>query len=178
MCYVGQWVSVMTWLPTFVVERGASTTGAALVTAAFVAANIPGNLTGGYLLTRRVPRSTVTALAAAGMGVAALGLLSSGAPDWLRFACVLAFSMLGGMIPSAIFAGTPVHSKSPGHIGTTNGMLMQYSHLAQFVVPIVVAWVASRWGGWSASLGVMLALSAIGIAAGLGIGRYERKLSP
>jgi predicted MFS family arabinose efflux permease len=178
MCYVGQWVSVMTWLPTFVVERGASTTGASLVTAAFVAANIPGNLLGGYLLKRRVPRSTVTAVAAAGMGVTAIGLLSSGAPDGLRFACVLVFSTLGGMIPSAVFAGTPVHSKSPGHIGTTNGMVMQYSHLAQFIVPIVVAWVASRWGGWSATLGVMLALSAIGIAAGLGISRYEGKLSP
>jgi MFS family permease len=178
MCYVGQWVSVMTWLPTFVVERGASATGASLVTAAFVAANIPGNLLGGYLLTRRVPRSTVTAVGAAAMGVTAVGLLSSGAPDWLRFACVLAFSMLGGMIPSSIFAGTPVHSKSPEHIGTTNGMVMQYSHLAQFIVPIAVAWVASRWGGWSATLGVMLALSAIGIAAGLGISRYEGKLSP
>jgi MFS family permease len=178
MCYVGQWISVMTWLPTFVVERGASATGASLVTAAFVAANIPGNLLGGYLLTRRVPRSTVTAVGAAAMGVTAVGLLSSGAPDWLRFACLLVFSMLGGMIPSSIFAGTPVHSKSPGHIGTTNGMVMQYSHLAQFIVPIAVAWVASRWGGWSATLGIMLALSAIGIAAGLGISRYEGKLSP
>jgi MFS transporter, DHA1 family, inner membrane transport protein len=179
MCYVGQWVSVMTWLPTFVVgERGASSAAASLLTAAFVAFNIPGVLLGGYLLTRRVPRSTVIAAAAAAMGLTAIGLLSSGAPDALRFACVLAFSLLGGMIPSAVFAGTPVHSKSPGHIGTTNGMVMQTSHLAQFVVPIVVAWVASRWGGWSATLGVMLLLSTIGVAAGLGIARYERKLSP
>src|SRR6185503_5209143 len=42
VCYVGQWVSVMTWLPTFVVdERGASATKAALLAAAFVAINIP-----------------------------------------------------------------------------------------------------------------------------------------
>jgi len=56
--------------------------------------------------------------------------------------------------------------------------VMQSSHLSQFIAPIVVAWVASRWGGWSATLGVMLTLSAIGVAAGLGIGRYEGKLSP
>ncbi len=178
MCYVGQWVSVMTWLPTFVVERGASASGASLVTAAFVAVNIPGNLLGGYLLARRVPRSTLTAVGAAAMGLTAVGLLSSGAPDWLRFACVLAFSLLGGVIPSSIFAGTPTHAKSPEHIATTNGMVMQYSHIAQFIVPIAVAWVASRWGGWSATLGVMLLLSALGVAAGLGIGRYEGKLSP
>ena len=112
------------------------------------------------------------------MGLTAVGLLSSAVPDAIRFACVLAFSLLGGMIPSSIFAGTAVHAKSRDHIGTTNGMVMQTSHVSQFVVPIVVAWVASRWGGWSATLGVMLALSGIGIAAGLGIARYEGKLSP
>lgn len=179
VCYVGQWVSVMTWLPTFVVaERGASAATASLLTAAFVAMNIPGNLLGGYLLKRRVARSTVTAMSAAGMGLSAVGLLSSGVPDPIRFACVLAFSMLGGMIPSTVFAGTAVHAKSPQHIATTNGMVMQTSHLSQFAVPIVVAWVASRWGGWSPTLGVMLLLSLIGVAAGLGIARYERRLSP
>ncbi len=178
MCYVGQWVSVMTWLPTFVVgERGASAANASLLTAAFVAMNIPGNLLGGYLLKWRVSRSTVMAVGAAAMGLTAVGLLSSGVPDGLRFACVLAFSMLGGVIPSSVFAGTPVHARSRDHIGTTNGMVMQSSHLSQFIVPIVVAWVASRWGGWSATLGVMLLLSAIGVAAGLGVARYERKLS-
>jgi cyanate permease len=176
MCYVGQWVSVMTWLPTFLVERGASASSASVVTAAFVAANIPGNLLAGYLLTRRVPRSALTGVGAAGMGLAGAGFLSAAMPDALRFACLLAFSALGGLIPSAVFAGTPVHAKSPQHVATTNGMVMQYSHLAQFTVPIVAAFVASRWGGWSATLGVMLALSAIGTAAGLGLGRYERKL--
>lgn len=47
----------MTWLPTFVVgERGASQTTASLLTAAFVAVNIPGNLFGGWMLKRRIPR--------------------------------------------------------------------------------------------------------------------------
>jgi hypothetical protein len=50
-------------------------------------------------------------------------------------------------------------------------------HQRYAALQVVVAWVASRWGGWSATLGVML-LSAIGVAAGLGIARYERKLSP
>lgn len=179
MCYVGQWISVMTWLPTFVVdERGASQASASLLTAAFVAANIPGNLLGGYLLKQRVPRSAVMAFGAAAMGISAVGVLASGVPDAVRFACVLGFSLLGGVIPSSVFAGTPAHARSPQHIGTTNGMVMQASHLSQFIVPIVVAWVASRWGGWSATLGVMLLLSALGVSAGLGIARYERKLSP
>ena len=80
------------------------------------------------------------------------------------------------MIPGAIFSATPVHARSPEHIGTTNGMIMQASHLAQFTVPILVAWVASRFGGWSASVYTMLVLSCAGAAAGLAVGYYERRL--
>jgi len=36
-----------------------------------------------------------------------------------------------------------------------------------------VAWVASRLGGWSATLQTMLLLSCIGVAAGLVLGRIE-----
>lgn len=178
ICYVGQWTSLMTWLPTFVVaERGASQTAASLLTAAFVAINIPGNLLGGLLLKRGAPRWTVMAGGAAAMGLTAIGLLWSTAPDGLRFACALAFSVLGGVIPAAVFSATPVHAKSPRHIGTTNGMVMQASHLSQSVIPILVAWVAARSGGWSASLGTMLALAGAGVAAALAVGRFERRLA-
>jgi DHA1 family inner membrane transport protein len=177
ICYVGQWISVMTWLPTFVVgERGASETAASLLTAAFVAVNIPGNLLGGLLLRRRMPRWLVMALGGAATGIMSIGLLGSAVSDALRFTCLLAFSLLGGLVPVAVFSGAPVHAKSAQHVGTTNGMVMQSSHLSQFVIPIVVAWVATRMGGWSATLGVMLLLSFIGVLAGIGIARYERKL--
>jgi MFS family permease len=175
VCYVGQWTSIMTWLPTFAVdERGASAGTASLVTAAFVAINILGNLLGGVLLRLDLPRWLVLAGGAAAMGLASIGLLSSAAPDGVRFACVLAFSLLGGVIPGTVFSGVPVHARSPAHVGTTNGMLMQSSHLSQFVVPVAIAWVASRFGGWSASLGAMLALAAIGVGAALAVRRYEK----
>jgi len=176
ICYVGQWISVMTWLPTFVVgERGASQTAASLLTAAFVAVNIPGNLLGGLLLKRRVPRWLVIALGAAAMGFTAVGLFAFGS-DALRVACLLAFSLLGGLVPVGVFSGAPVHAKSPQHVGTTNGMVMQASHLSQFVIPIVVAWVATRTGGWGASLGVMLLLSLVGILAAFALAPYERAI--
>jgi predicted MFS family arabinose efflux permease len=179
ICYVGQWTSVMTWLPTFAVgERGASEGAAALLTAAFVAVNIPGNLLGGVLLKRRVPRWIVMAMGAASMGISSLALLSSSAPDGLRLAALLAFSLLGGMVPACVFSGAAVHAKSPQHAGTANGMIMQASHLSQFAVPIVVAWVATRLGGWHATLGVMLALSFVGVLAAFGVASFERKRDP
>jgi hypothetical protein len=70
-----------------------------------------------------------------------------------------------------------VHAKSAAHIGTTNGMVTQASHLSQFVIPILIAWVASRAGGWGASLWVLLALATVGVAAGLAVGRFERRLT-
>jgi predicted MFS family arabinose efflux permease len=177
ICYVGQWTSVMTWLPTFAVdERGATPGAASWLTAAFVAANIPGNLLGGVLLKLGVKRWAVFASGALTMGLLSLVIFSSGAPDALRFACVLAYSVIGGVIPGVIFSATPVHAKSPQHIGTTNGMIMQSSHLSQFVVPIVVAWTATHLGGWSASRDAMLVLAGIGIAAAIAAGRFERRL--
>jgi predicted MFS family arabinose efflux permease len=178
ICYTGQWTSLMTWLPTFVVdERGMSPAAASLLTAMFVAANIPGNLLGGFLLKHGMARGLVMAGGAGAMGLTALGLFAGGAPDALRLGCALAFSLLGGVIPGAIFSATPVHAKSSEHIGTTNGMIMQASHFAQFSVPILVAWMASRFGGWSASLSAMLILSCAGVVAALVAGRYERRLA-
>jgi cyanate permease len=174
ICYVGQWVSVMTWLPTFVVEeRGASAATASLLTAAFVAINMPGNVAAGLLMRRGVSRSAILAAGAAAMGFSAIGMLTSAAPDWVRIACLLAFSLLGGFIPSAVLSGTPVHARSPQHVATTYGMVMQASHLGQFVLPIVVAWSATRFGGWSASLGTMLGLAAVGVVAAIAVGRCE-----
>jgi cyanate permease len=166
----------MTWLPTFMVdERGANAGTAALLTAAFVAANIPGTQLGGLLLKRGLSRAAVLAGGAIAMGATSIGILSAAAPDGLRLACALAFSFLGGVIPVAAFSGTTVHAKSAAHIGTMNGMLMQSSHLSQFVLPIVIAWLASRSGGWSASLAAMLALAATGVLAALAVSRYERR---
>ena len=118
------------------------------------------------------------AAGACAMGATAVAFFSPALPDALRLACVMAFSTLGGVIPAAVFSGTTVHAKSPQHIGTTNGMVMQASHGAQFAIPILIAWVASRAGNWSASLPVVAALALIGIVAAFAVGRFERKLQP
>jgi DHA1 family inner membrane transport protein len=179
ICYTGQWTSLMTWLPTFAVgERDASSGQAALLTAAFVAANIPGNLLGGVLLRFGFSRRAIMVFGAAAMGATSIGLLGSQVPDGLRLACLLAFSTLGGVIPAAIFSGTPVHARSPEHVGTANGMVMQASHIAQFGLPILIAWIASRLGGWSATLQTMLVLSVIGVIAGWALGRFEITRNP
>jgi predicted MFS family arabinose efflux permease len=176
-CYVAQWTSIMVWLPTFLVdEHGASTTAAALATALMVAVNAPGNLAGGWLLARGLPRGTLVVAASATAAVCEIGMLASSLPGALRYSLVLAFSLCSGVIPASIFAGLPVHAKTPGHIATGNGIALQGSNLGQFFGPIALAWIASRFGGWQATLWALLAFAAAGALCGFAIGQIEKHL--
>ena len=175
-CYVAQWTSIMVWLPTFMSERGASTTAAALATAMMVLANAPGNLTGGWLLARGVPRGWLVIGASIIAALCELGMLSSAVPGPARFALVLAFSYCSGVIPASIFAGLPVHARSPQHISTGNGMVLQFSNVGQFFGPLAIAWIASRFGGWEATLAAMLAFAAVGALCGGLLTAIENKM--
>lgn len=174
--YTAQWTSVMIWLPTFVVdERGGSAAAASMLTAAMVLVNIPGNLGGGWLISRGVRRGVLILCAAAIMLLTDTAMLSSALPDAVRFASVLLFSFCSGTIPGAIFTGVVVHAKTPQHVGTTNGMVMQTSQAGQFFGPVVLAWLASQFGGWDASLGAMLAFAGGCALCGTAVLRIEAR---
>ena len=174
--YVAQWTSVMIWLPTFLVEeRGASAGLASLLTAFMVLVNVPGNLAGGWLLARGVRRGPLILAACAVMVVTDIGMLTDAVPDALRYTSCLVFSMGVGVIPACIFSGVVVHAKTPQHVGTTNGMVMQTSQAGQFFGPILLAWLATHFGGWGASLWAMLAFAACAAACGYAVLRIEAR---
>jgi MFS family permease len=174
--YVAQWTSVMIWLPTFLVdERGASQGLASLLTALMVLVNVPGNVGGGWLLAHGVRRGKLILAAAAIMAVTDVAMLAGALPDALRFLAVLVFSCCAGAIPSAIFSGVVVHAKTPQHVGTTNGMVMQTSQAGQFFGPVVLAWLATNFGGWGASLWAMLAFAVGGALCGYAVLRIEAR---
>ena len=174
--YVSQWSSVMIWLPTFLAdERGASSSVAALLTALMVLINAPGNIAGGWLLARGARRGPIIVAASAIMASCSAGMLEPALPDSVRYLLCLAFSACAGVIPAAIFSGLPVHAKTPSHVSTANGMVLQASQAGQFIGPIALAWLASRFGGWNGTLGAMLAFAAGGALCGLAIARIERR---
>ncbi|MSQ50119.1 MAG: MFS transporter [Betaproteobacteria bacterium] len=177
MFYVSQWSSVMIWLPTFLVdERGASATSAALLTALMVLVNAPGNIAGGWLLAHGVRRGPLIVTASAVMATCSLGMFGGFLPDTARYLLCLVFSACAGVIPGAIFSGLPVHAKTPQHISTANGLVMQASQAGQFFGPIALAWLASRYGGWDATLWAMLAFATGGALCGFALERIERRL--
>ena len=174
-CYVAQWTSIMVWLPTFLAEHGLSTAAAASATALMVLVNAPGNLAGGWLLARGVPRGALIVAASIIAALCELGMLAPMLPGALRYALVLVFSACAGVIPASIFSGLPVHARSPQHIATGNGMVLQFSNLGQFFGPLVIAWLASRYGGWDATLWALLAFAAAAALCGIALGRIERR---
>jgi MFS family permease len=60
-------------------------------------------------------------------------------------------------------------------VGTTNGMVMQTSQAGQFFGPILLAWLASHFGGWGASLWGMLAFAAACALCGYALLRIEAR---
>ena len=175
--YVAQWNSIMIWLPTFLVdEHGASTRTAALATALMVLANAPGALAGGWLLSRGARRATLIVAASLIGAACEIAMLSEALPLALRFGAVLVFSLCAGVIPASIFAGLPVHARTPQHIGTGNGIVNQASQAGQFAGPLLLAWLATHLGGWQASLWAMLAFAAGSALCGAALGAIEKRL--
>jgi DHA1 family inner membrane transport protein len=175
--YVAQWTSIMVWLPTFLIDEHRLTSGAAaLATALFVLINAPGNLTGGWLLARGVPRGALIVAGAAIAALCEIGMFAETLPAALRFALVLAFSFSAGVIPACVFSGLPVHALTPQHIGTGNGIVMQASQIGQFFGPLALAWIATRFGGWDASLWALLAFAAGAALCGIAIGAIENRI--
>ena len=173
--YAAQWSGVMVWLPTFLLQtRGASLAAASLVTAAVVAINVPGNLTGAWLMQRHMPRGLIVCAAAVMMGAFAVGIFAEGAPDWLRFASCLAFSYAGGVIPAVSFAAQS-HARSQSQVASLQGLMMQLSNLGQFAGPLAVAAAVSASGRWGDAIYVMVAAALLTLLCGLAVARDERR---
>lgn len=175
--YVAQWTSIMVWLPTFLIDEHRLSAGAAAyATALYVLINAPGNLTGGWLLARGVPRGMLIVAGAAIAAACEIGMFLEALPAAARYVLVLAFSFSAGVIPASVFSGLPVHARTPQHIGTGNGIVMQASQAGQFLGPLALAWIATHFGGWHASLWVLLAFAAGAVTCGVAIGAIENRI--
>nr|WP_246422332.1 MFS transporter [Roseospira visakhapatnamensis] len=174
--YAFQWIAVMVWLPTFLPEAlGVTGRAAALLTALVVLMNAPGNLVGGGLLRRGVTGTRIIVVASVAMALCGWGLFSPALADPVRFALVLLFSTAGGLIPAALFAGTPAEAPSPGHLAAANGLLMQGSNIGQFLgPPLVAAAVTAAGGAWNGAQVPVMVAAALTALIALTHGRWRR----
>lgn len=155
--YTIQWISLMAWLPSFMIdERGLSLQLTGILTALVVAANIPGNLSVGWLLKWGFSRWATLMLSGLGLGITAIGIFNNELSDLPRYLLCIAFSFFGGMTPGAALSGAPVVAPSRGQVGTVNGMMVQGSHLGQLIGPPALAALATLTGDWQDTLWLML----------------------
>ena len=147
--YSGQWLAVVGFLPTIYNQAGVGAALTGLLTALAAAANIIGNVGSGRLLQRGVTAPRLLAIGYVSMGLsAALAFADAGQAAWLRYAAVLLFSAVGGLIPGTLFSLVLRAAPSEHTLSSTVGWMQQWSAFGQFVGPPLVAWVASRAGGW------------------------------
>jgi MFS family permease len=150
--YSGQWLAVIGFLPSIYVQSGIAGATVGVLTAVVAAVNMIGNIGSGRLLHRGVAPSRLLTIGFATMGLAAAaafaGSSNAGLPPAWRYAAVLLFSSVGGLIPATLFALAVRLAPSEGTLATTLGWVQQWSALGQFAGPPLVAAVASAAGGW------------------------------
>jgi hypothetical protein len=136
--------------------------------------NAPSNLLGAYLLHRGAPLRWVIPAGCAGMAIAVWGVLDPASPVVLRVCAALGFSMLSGLVPSALFAAlamTPLRAESAG---ASVGLLTQGSAVGQLLGPPLVVAVGAAAAPGAAQSAVIVAMAGLVAVGSLGLPRTDR----
>jgi predicted MFS family arabinose efflux permease len=177
-CWAIQHFSLIVWLPTFLKEqRGMAPGPVAALTALMLLVNVPGNLIGGALVQRGLPRGRLIAAAHAATGLCALLLADDRLGDGLRYGLCLALSFTGGLIPAAVMSSSTVLARQPSQIGVLQGLIMQGSQLGQFIGTPAIAAVVAATGHWGSARWVTGTVAVFGLVLGLVAHRAERRLA-
>lgn len=162
-----QHFALIAWMPTYLQEqRGMGPSATAGLTAFMLMACAPGNLLGGVLVQRGVPRGLLLIAAHIVTGSCAYAYTREAWPDGLRYAAAVAVSFAGGLIPAAVMSSSTVLARTPQQIGTLQGLYMQVAHLGQFFGTPLIAWLVTRHGRWADSLWATGSAAAAGIVLG------------
>ena len=171
-----QWFAIAAWLPTFLIEtQGRGPIGAALFSALVVGMNATGNLIGGWLMQKGVPRYAMVGAANVIMAVTGMLILAGFVPDGAKIPLAIIFSTGSGILPAAAYAGAAVHAPKPDLVAMANGFIAQGAAIGMLVGPPLMAVVVGGFGGWEAAWWCMLICPAIGLAVTAGLFSIERR---
>ncbi len=169
--YSSQWLAVIGFLPSVYASAGLSAGLAGAATALAALVNIGGNIASGRLTQRGISPHHLLYV---GFTVMGAGSIVAFAPLWtsvdatlaagLRYAAVLMFSMIGGLIPGTLFSLAVRLAPGERTVSTTVGWMQQWSSIGQFAGPPLVALVAVRTGGWEWSWVVTCGCALAGLA--------------
>ena len=177
-CYAGQYLVVVGLLPTMLVGGGLSLGTAGLVTGLVFLANVPANLLGAYLLHRGVGRWWLIVAGGGWIAVTVWAVYAPDLPLGVRIGSVVAYSLVVGIVPAALFSGVVAMSTGTASAGAAVGLLMQGSFLGQLLAPPVVVAVGSMVPSWTGRPVALVCLAAGVLAGGLLYRRLEAPVGP
>lgn len=164
------YIPVLSFMPLWLIEtQGVALSVGAATTVAYSLGNAAGNVTGGMLLRRGASAAHLIAVAAAGAGLLSLVIFLPGPPTWLRLAAAVAFGAIGGWVPVSVFASTPRLAPEPWLAGAAMGVVVQLLNVGTLLGPVVFTAVVDLAGTWTIAPVVLIAGSALTLAAGLGL---------
>ena len=177
--YSSQWLAVIGFLPTIYAQAGVGVGAMAVLTAAAAAANIIGNVASGRLLQRGVAAPVLLATGFVTMALAALAAFAlpgdGAATAALRYAAVLLFSAVGGLIPGTLFSLALRVAPGDHAVASTVGFMQQWSAAGQFAGPPLVAAAAVAVGGWQFTGVATGVVAALGLLATAGLAARLRR---
>ena len=173
-----QWLALMTWLPTFLIEtQGRSLAGAALFTALIVSFTGLGVVTGASLMHRGAARWMLIGTAYVAMGVCAAALFAPVTPDAAKIPLALCFTLFGGLLPAACFEGGAAHAPSQDQVAMASGFVAQGAAIGSVLGPPLLAAVTEAVGDWESAWWTMLVCPGIGLAAVVAVQRADARLA-
>ena len=176
LLFTVQWFAVAAWLPTFLIEtQGRGPVSAALFSALVVGMNVTGNLIGGWLMHRRVPRYVLVGAANVIMAVTGMLILAGFVPDEAKIPLAIIFSTGSGILPAAGIRGRGcpcAQARSRGHGQRLHGAGRRDRHADR---PPLMAVVVGGFGSWEAAWWCMLICPAIGLVLSVRLFGIERR---
>ncbi len=164
-CYTSQWITVTGFLPTLYVEHGIDLKVAGALVSMVVLANLGGTFGAGMLLQGGWKPKTL--LSTGFIAMLCSSLLAFAASSWLsfelQFVSAVLFSLIGGMIPTTIFAITLRYAPHANAAAASVGLVLQVSACGQFFVPPLSAALVSTTQQWAHIATVTACLSILGI---------------
>lgn len=153
-CYSFQYVSLLSYLPTLLIQESGLEIARASYWAAFIVlCNAIGNVSAGWLLKFGFKHHQILATAAVLMGIAAWVALSFPSPP-IRISAALLLTAVGGLIPGTLFTTSTLLASTTAGAGIVVGFMLTGAGFGQFLGPIALTRVVEWSGHWSTG-GVM-----------------------
>ncbi len=164
VCYGMQFLAVVSFLPTMLVEQSGLSLGTAALYSGIVAiGNAVGSVLAGPLIKAGFRRRNIMIAGYIIMAIAAATVLTDVAPLWLRLIAGVVFSTSGALIPGCVFTYVPELAKRPSQAPIFAGLFIQGSGTGHIIGPVFLGGLVDYFGSWEYAVIMTTTASVLGI---------------